>query len=374
MRHDEPATLMHLIKPLLLLLAVLVVLLIVNSAWGDGVRVYDVAGSDGPVVTLGQVAELEGDYANQFSDVIVGTFEDDKPRLELETATILAAMKGEGARLGMIDFGGYAKCVVHRTFNAPQRVASDKAEPAAANFDARGSGGGAVTIHTPTTVRSLIEKRIAEETGLALASLAVEFNERDEALLDQSAVAGRYEVEPAGAVSLGRASFRVQAYDGTREQGEPSTVTATVRQRVLAVIATGAIKRNELITRRRVKLSEVLIDDIAQPYLQETALVTGQIATTTVKPGELITSAQVALPVAVKRRSSVAVQYQADGIKITFNGVAHDEGSVGDRIEVENTLTKERFMATVVGRGKVTAGDTTQLQDKTQDKDKGARR
>lgn len=372
MRHDEPATMMHLVKPLLLLLAVLTVLLIVNTAWGDGVRVYDVAGSDGPVVTLGQVAELEGDYANQFADVIVGTFEDDKARLELETAAILAAMKGEGARLGMIDFSGFSRCVVHRTFNAPQRVESVKAEPAAANFDAR--GGGAVTIHTPTTVRSLIEKQVAEETGLAPASLAVAFNDRDKALLAQSAVAGRYEVEPAGAVSLGRASFRVQAYDGTREKGEPSTVTATVRQRVLAVIATGEIKRNEMITRRRVKLSEVLIDDIAQPYLQETALVTGQVATTTIKPGELITSAQVALPVAVKRRSTVAVQYKTDGIKITFNGLAHDEGSVGDRIEVENTLTNERFMATVVGRGKVVAGDTNQTQDKTQGKDKGAGR
>ena len=364
MRHDEPANMMHLVKPLLLLIGVLVLLLIVDTAWGDGVRVYEVAGSDGPDITLAQVAEIDGDYANAYADVLVGRFEKDQAKLDLKTAAILEALMRKGARLGMIDVSGFGQCVVHRTFEAAQVQAleeqAQQGDQAVANIDARGNG--ALTIHTPTTVRSVIEHQIAKETGIALGSLEVEFMERDESLIKASAVAGRFAVQPTTTVTLGKVSFRVQAFEGTRKKGEASVVTATVRQRVLAVIATDMIKRNAMITRRGVRLSEVLIDDVAQPYLQQTSLVTGQIASMTIKPGELITSGKVAMPLAVKRRSSVAVQYESGGIKITFNGIALEEGAVDDQVQVENTLTKERFTATVVGRGKVVAGDTNQTE------------
>ena len=358
MRHDEPATMMHLIKPLLLLLCVLALLLIVDRAWGDGIRIYDVAGSDGPDVVLSQVAELDGEYANQFANLVVGRFDKDSGKLELQTSAILEAMQGEGARLGMIDFSGFTKCVVHRTFNQPQRVASSKTEPAAANFHQKGDN--AVTLHSPTTVRTLIEKRVATEIGLGQASLSIEFSDRDMTLLEQSAVAGRYEVQPTSPMTLGKVTFQVQGYEGTRKQGESATVTALVQQRVIAVIANDVIPRGEIITRRRVRLAEVLIDNIAQAYLQETALVNGQVASTTIRPGELVTSAKVKLPVAVKRRERVSVELKSPGVKITFNGVAQDEGAVGETIEVENALTRERFSAVVVARGKVVAGERIQ--------------
>ena len=63
------------------------------------------------------------------------------------------------------------------------------------------------------------------------------------------------------------------------------------------------------------------------------------------------------MPVAVKRRERVSVELRSGGIRITFNGMALDNGAVNEIIEVENLQTRERFMATVTARGKVVAGD-----------------
>lgn len=354
MRHDEPATMMHLIRPLLLLLAVLTVLLLTETAAGNTLRIFNVAGSDGPDIMLAQVAELEGEYANAYAGVVVGRFEDGAAKVELATSDILKAMQEGGARLGMIDLKGFGKCTVHRTFNSPQRIETTSGEPPAANIDER--AGSAITLQSPTTVRLLIEQSIAKEIGIGLGALHITFEDRDAQLLAQSAVAGRYEVTPISGAVLGQVAFEVQGYTGTQRQGKPATVRARVSKRVLAVIASDAIPRGEMITRRRVRIGEVLIDDETTAYLQETTLVTGQIASQAIKPGELVTSASVELPVAVKRRQRVTVQLATPGVKITFNGIAQDEGVVGESIEILNPVTKERFVATVVGRGKVVAG------------------
>lgn len=369
MRHDEPATMMHLIRPLLLLMGVLVLLLVAEHAAGDSVRVHDVSGSDGPAITLAQVAELEGDYARQFADTVVATFADGQSKIEIETSAILEAMRAEGAKLGLLDLKGFGRCMVHRTFTEPAQAQASKEESPVANVDSRATGES-VTLHTPTTVRALIEQTIQDRLGIDRASLQITFSDRDEELLRSSAVAGRYEVEPVIEPGLGSVSFKVYAYQGTQRVGNGQVVKAQVAQKVIAVIASEPIKRGELINRRQVRLREVLIDSVQQAYLSDTDLVTGQVASMNVDAGELITAGQVKLPVAVQRRERVTVELHSPGLKITFNGIAKDEGAVGDVIEIENTQTKEVFTATVVGRGKVVAGE--KVQEAKQNKEKEA--
>lgn len=356
MRRDEPATMMHLIRPLLLLVGVLFLLLVAEHAMGDSVRIHDVSGSDGPDILLSQVAELQGEYANSYAGVVIGRFDEGQAKIEIETAVILKAIRDNGAKLGLLDFKGFGRCTVHRTFTQPAEHQADESEPAVANIDAR-AGGEPVTIHTPTTVKALIEKTIIDRIGLDAASLQMTFTERDDELLRSSAVAGRFEIEPVIEPALGRNSFKVYAFHGTQRVGKGQVVTVDVAQRVIAVIAGDAIARGTLINRRQVRLREVLINDAQQAYLTDTALVTGQIASAKLQPGDLITASEVKLPVAVGRRERVRVELQSPGVKITFNGIAQDEGSVGDTIEVENPQTKERFVATIVGRGKVLAGE-----------------
>jgi|GEM_PF-2084659 len=365
MRHDEPATMMHLIRPLLLLIAVFALLLMTEYAAGDSVRVHDVSGSDGPEILLSHVAELEGEYASQYADIVVGRFVEGESKIEIKTSTILESIRDEGAKLGLLDLSGFTRVVVHRTFNKSAAVDGPIEQPAPVANVESSTRGAAVTVYTPTTVRALIEKTIADRIGIALPELKVTFNERDGELLGRSAVAGRFEIEPIAEPTLGAVSFRVTGFNGTQPIDNGKTVSARVQQRVIAVIAGEKIGRGDLIGRRQVRLREVLIDNASQAYLADTALVTGQVAAQTINPGDLITAASVKLPIAVSRRARVAVELNTGGIRITFNGIAHSEGAVGETIEVQNAKTGEKFTATVVGRGKVVAGQ--RVTDKKED-------
>ena len=366
MRHDEPATMMHLIRPLLLLIAVFALLLMTEYAAGDSVRVLDVSGSDGPEILLSHVAELDGDYANQFASVVVGRFVEGESKIEIKTSTILESIRGEGAKLGLLDLSGFTRVVVHRTFNQPVAVEEPAERQAPAANVESSTRGGAVTVYTPTTVRALIEKTVAERIGIALPELKITFNDRDAELLASSAVAGRYEIDPIAEPALGAVSFKVTGYHGTQPIDNGKTISARVQQKVIAVIAGEKIGRGDLIGRRQVRLREVLIDSASQAYLADTALVTGQVAAQTINAGDLITASSVKLPIAVGRRQRVAVELNTGGIRITFNGIAQNEGAIGEAIEVENAKTGEKFTATVVGRGKVVAGQriTDQKEDK----------
>lgn len=356
MRRDEPATMMHLIRPMLLLVVVSALLLIAEHARGDSLRIHDVAGSDGPEVLLSHVAELEGEYANQFAEIVVGRFVEGESRIEIKTSSILESIREEGAKLGLLDLSGFTRVTVHRTFN--QAVVESEPvqeQTPLANVESQ-TRGEPVTVYTPTTVKALIEQTIAKRIGIDAGSLKVTFNDRDNALLAKSAVAGRYEAEPLAEPALGAVTFKVTGYHGTQAIDQGKTVSVRVQQRVIAVVAAEKIGRGKLINRRQVRLREVLIDDALQAYLADTSLVTGQVAANTINPGDLITASSVKLPIAVSRRQRVSVELNTGGIKITFNGIAQSEGAVGETIEVQNAKTGQRFTATVIARGKVVAG------------------
>jgi flagella basal body P-ring formation protein FlgA len=366
MRRDEPATMMHLIRPMLLLVVVGALLLIAEHAKSDSLRVHDVAGSDGPEVLLSQVAELKGEYANEFAEVVVGRFVEGESRIEVKTSSILEAIREEGAKLGLLDLSGFTRVTVHRTFNETAAESEPEQEQTPlANVESL-TRGEPVTVYTPTTVKALIEQTIAKRMGISASSLKIAFNDRDNELLAKSAVAGRYEVQPLAEPTLGAVSFEVTGYHGTQPIDKGTKVSVRVQQRVIAVVAAEKISRGGMINRRQVRLREVLIDDVQQAYLGDTSLVTGQVAASTINPGDLITASSVKLPIAVTRRQRVSVQLNNGGIKITFNGIAQSEGAVGETIEVQNAKTGQRFTATVVARGKVVAGDA--IQPKKEDK------
>ncbi len=362
MRRDEPATMMHLIRPMLLLMAAAVLLLIAESAKSDSLRVHDVAGSDGPEVLLSHIAELEGEYANGFSKLVVGRFVEGESQIDIKTSSILEAIREEGGKLGLLDLSGFTRVTVHRTFNTTvqeSEVEPDQEQTPLTNIESS-TRGEPVTVYTPTTVKALIERTIAERVGIDLASLKITFNDRDSALLGQSAVAGRFEVQAIVEPTLGTVTFKVTGYNGTQAIDNGKTVSVRVQQRVIAVVAGEKIARGDLINRRQVRLREVFIDDAQQPYLADTSLVTGQVAASSINPGDLVTAGSVKLPIAVTRRQRVSVELDTGGIKITFNGIAQSEGAVGETIEVQNAKTGQRFNAAVIARGKVAAGDAIQ--------------
>lgn len=357
MRHDEPASMMHLIRPILLLVALLLALGFAELASADTARVHDVTGSAGPEITLAQVAELTGEYALSLADVTVGRLEGGETTLDIDT--IESALRAQGASMGRLDLVGYGECRVVRIERETQ------AEPVETHEEpgvAVSPEQKPVTVYTPATVREEIQRQLAEGLALDRSELEFEYRERDEELLSRSVVAGRYRVEPAFHVALGTTTFRIYEYQGTRRTGERS-LRVTARQRVLAVVATEAIRKGDLITRQQVRVRETLIDNNTDMVIDDTSLVVGQVAARNIEPGDVVAAGAVQAALAVRRRAVVDVTYLRNGVRISFSGKALEEGSVGQMIEVEHQATREVFLAQVTGTNQVRVGVEREAND-----------
>lgn len=356
MRRDEPANVMHVIKPLLLMLTLLLLVFVAERASADTVRVHDTAGSAGPEVILSQIAELSGEYAQTLGGVVVGRFDSDGI-LTLELEQVRKALVEGGAAVGRLNLQGFSSCTIYRTIEQSE---DDSADPVLETNDSETPAANThdepITIHTPTTVRQLIIGQIVETLGLSVGDLEIGFEQRDRDLLGQSCVAGRYTAEPVAEPRLGGVSFRVRAFRGT-EQIRQSTISVTIKQRVLAVVATDNIGRGDTIHRGLVRIREVLIDSANDVYLKDPLLVIGQVASKPVEAGALVQPGSIEQPVAVHRREQVEVTLDQGGLRITFTGEAQDSGSVGQTIEVKNAQTRQTFTATVTGRRQVTVGE-----------------
>lgn len=369
MRRDEPANVMHVIKPLLLMMVLLIALVAAELVSADTVRVHDAGGSAGPQVTLSQIAELTGEYAPTLGDVVVGQFSEGSDTLEIELSQVREALIKRGAAVGRLNLQGFAVCQVRRLRAVEEdpnhrRQDVDNHRPAAGSVSpsvnnespAANTEGQPISVRTPTTVRALIADQVAVSLGLRLDELEISFEARDQSLLDESAVAGRYTVEPVVEPRLGAISFRVRGFRGTQEVRQ-HTIQATIRQRVLAVVATGEIARGQIIHRGSLQVREVLIDDRSGMPVKDPSLLVGQVASRSVGAGELVTAAQVEAPIAVRRREQVEVTLEQGGLRITFTGEAQDEAAVGGTIQVKNPQTKQTFNAVVTGRRQVFVGE-----------------
>ncbi|MFI4860632.1 MAG: flagellar basal body P-ring formation chaperone FlgA [Phycisphaerales bacterium JB063] len=352
MRHDEPASTMHLIRPLLLLIALLVLLCFAELASADSARVHEIAGAAGPGVTLGQVAELTGEYAETLADLEVGEFAADAGEASITIDAIESALREHGVSMGRLDLVGYGTCRVVRVDGPPAEPDEPEHDPGVvANPD------GPVTVHTPATVREEIMRQVSAGLELERGVLEFSFRDNDARLLQRSVVAGRFRVEPAFEIGLGSVSFRVYEYAGTQRRGE-FTVRVRVQQRVLAVVAVEPIQRSTIIGRHQVRVREVLIDGGEGFVVDDTALVVGQVAARSLEPGDTVTAGAVQAPLAVRRRAIVDVTYLSNGVRINFAAKALEEGSVGDTIEIEHDTTREQFSAVIIGTNQVRVGVT----------------
>ena len=358
MRHDEPASMMHLIRPVLLLVALLVMLAAAELASADTARVHEVAGTAGPAITLAQVAELTGEYAESLADVEIAQLPANEGETAVKIDQIEQALRNHGASMGRLDLIGYGSCRV-------VRIERPEVEPAAPEETTDEPGvvvspeRRPVTVRTPATVREDVWRQVAMGLGLERSEIEIEFRDRDAELLGRSIVAGRYRVEPALRIGLGATTFRVVEYQGTQRRSE-QTLRVTVRQRVLAVVAVEPIERGSLIGRHQVRVRETLVDGDAGFVVSETDLVVGQVASRTLRPGELVTAGAVQAALAVRRRAVVDVVYLRNGVRINFAAKALEEGSVGDTVEVEHQDTRETFAAEIIGENRVRVGAAPQ--------------
>lgn len=115
-------------------------------------------------------------------------------------------------------------------------------------------------------------------------------------------------------------------------------------------VASREIPKGQIIGEDDMALEE---RDMADIWGTPATDIVGKEAKMTIKEGTVIMEGNLTLPPAVRRREGVLIIARKGSVEVTLSGMALSDGFIGDLIEVENTSSKKRFRARVIGEGVV---------------------
>lgn len=335
-------------------------LVCISPASADSVRLLEQAGSAGPAVTLNQIAELEGEYADTLGELVVGRFAEGQDELLVQLATVRRVLGESQVNWSDLSLRGRSSCTVTRLRDAGDAAAATIANDRAVTTNNELAVDQAnAMLH----VSDLLVAKLVELNGAAPDELKVTFRGgADEvAWLNRSIAVGRFEVESLSRSGLGRVPMRVRRYDaaGTVEE---ATLTAEVARRVVAVVARRQLRRGEVFSSENVELQEVWLEADHGETLDTVDLLLGQTSASALREGSVVLADHVAPDVLVRRGDLVTVACVSGTLVVRTIGRASENGVRGDIIAVRHPETRETFYATVTGpnQATITAGQTDQ--------------
>lgn len=122
--------------------------------------------------------------------------------------------------------------------------------------------------------------------------------------------------------------------------------SASINQNRRVAIASEPISRDTVIQPEMVAWKERDIGLSGGRLVDSAEDLVGKKLTRSLNAGKPFKTNYLEAPIVVERRSQVTLRYTVGSMQVTTKGEAQEDGSVGDRIEVENLTSEE----TVVGR------------------------
>jgi len=333
------------LRRILLLLVVAVVLAFGLVARADSVRLYEQAGVEGPRVTLGQVAKLDGAAARAHADLVVLELNDQREGYTLTLDQLEQALGDAGVNWGRVSLRGYDTCKVTRLIE-PEPVGPATDQAVAANIQTP------IGLNTSLTLRQLVEQQLTERIGNDRGDLRLSFSNRDAEKLNLPVLGRSVEIEPTSDNRLGRIPVVIRLYEG-RVIDKTLHVGAKAERVMLAVVAAAPVSRGQRFTRDDLQVRECVIDNDGVEPITDPSLAIGQQAATTLREGEVVTVRAVRPPVLIKRGELVDVRCFVGGLVIRTVGIASADGALDDMIKVRNDSTGDTFYAVVTGRREV---------------------
>jgi flagella basal body P-ring formation protein FlgA len=293
---------------------------IAAPAHADTVMLKTEAYVKGPALTLGDVANIEGENAESLAGIELGSAAVPGSSKRIDAALVESRIENSGIPTGHVTFQGPGS-VVAKTLHA--EITSDM---------------------LATDLRTFIEG----EMPWAL----------DEATIDVVAPTQDL-IVPDGSVEIrwwpnpqyrwvGPGVFRGEVHvDGAVKR------TVLVRAQVEAytdvLVAVTDIPRGSLISASDVQLEKRAMSLMKGSVLQSTEDAVGQVARSTIFPGQVITNRQLMARQLIKRNQSVTVEARAGGLVIRSQARALMNGCEGDLVTCMNLDSKEEFQG-VVGK------------------------
>ncbi len=297
-------------------------------------------------IKLSDVAELNGSAAMALAELSITELPAGRTPVQVTLEQVCAAIDAAGVNRARVEIRGYARCKV--------MVLASVTPPAAqpAMIDATPHAEAASVVQpvavSPTSLRAQVTALLEKNAGGDSQDLRITFADADARVLDQDVSNLRLEFEPIASSSLGRVPLVMRAYQGDKPV-QTIRLIADVARRTNVLTLTRPISRGQVLQSDDFKSQKLFITDARNAPIADPALVVGQLAVGSLRPGTVLTNEHVRSPILVKKGDTVIVRCIAGGLVVTTAARAVEDGFADKRITLINERSRETFSARVTG-------------------------
>ena len=303
-----------------------IVALLAAAAWSaaDTVTLKNEAYVKGPYVTLGEVADIQGEHAEALALVELAPAALPGSSKKFDAALLKSRIANAGLSVESLQFAGASNTV-------------------------------ATTLHNELTpdmmiaeLRTFIESEMPwepEDTSIDIALPT------QEVVVPDGALEIRWWPNPQYRW-VGPGVFRGEIQvDG--EVKRTILVRAQIEAYSDVLVAATDIPRGKLISTSDLQIEKRAMSMLKGSVLSRPEEIVGQVARSTIFPGQVITTRQIAPRQLVKRNQNVVVEATAGALVVRSQARALMNACAGDVIVCMNPDSKEEFQGTVRGDGVV---------------------
>lgn len=297
-------------------------------------------------IRLNDIAVLDGQIAEELTNIIVAEFKLEQTQIYISLDSLRQLLNAQKVNWGKLSLRGFDTCRVQRSLIDDSAITAEQSAPVVSN------SVRPLDVASPLTVKEKITQTIIERSGYDKQQLRIKFNERNQQLLNQSIVVGRWVIEPTVSGRLGRIPFTIRHY----QQDANITnyrLTVDVARKVNAVVTTRNISHNQTIAPSDVKLQEVFITNTRLEPLADTALAVGKVCASMLRAGSPVSADRLRSKWLIRRGDMVTVRCVSGLLEIKTTARAQVNGYKDQLIEIKNIKTREVFLARVIRRGEV---------------------
>ena len=315
------------------------------------IRLQDEAGVRQDLVRLRDIAELEGEAAQQLGEQVVATLAKDAMKTTVTLESVRALLdRGGAVNWADIRLRGHRSCTVYR-LRATALDVEDEPRGAQEAAPIIANAGLAISPQTSITLRQRAVAYLQQYAGGDGQDLTISFDDADEAVLNLSVWQQRWEFEPSTKGTLGRIPMVIRKYGAAGEVVETHRITAQVVRRTRIAMTVRSMSRGQLFTAGDVEMREVeLSDDRIEP-ITELSQVIGLTCGRTMRANAILAAKDVQLPLLVKRGELVTVRSIHGTLVVRMVGRAAADGGRDELIRVRNDGSGDVFTARVIGAG-----------------------
>ena len=330
--------------------SLLIGMLMAVPTLADAVRLRSEARVGQRVVTLGDIATLQGDAAEALADIEIARLESGRGEVIVELGDIRRSLAEREINMADLTLAGHTRCRISLSTSHESTVESSDSTQSGSPDEYLAQSPPVPPASMP--LASLVRAKLAAMTGADEADLLIEYAARDAAELARAEGTGTgtggWELEPHSTAGLGAVPLTLRRWRGDAVV-QQIKVTAKVTRRVRAVVPTRTVARGERLTAADVEVRELLLTRGGDEIALDAASVIGHEAVRPLADGHAMEKEDLRPPLAVRRGELVTVRARSGSLVVKTVARALADAPAGKPVALRNEVTRQSFQATVTG-------------------------